>query len=323
MAIAESIPILRLPITIQARILRNLDSFETLENVCLASETLWHTHNSYRDYIQCGIALSSIEALDQAIFTARVLSLSEQYQNARYEAIIAHVQRAPPNELPLPPEGHLIETLRLQDEGISEIARVIFDIIPSLQRSEFGAQLTGGQQGASSPITLEQVKSALYRLRVLLGFLLDSALLRSPQCEIPPGFGKFVDTFIASEKSTLRLVFAIFHAAYIDVTDYHLESTRGDIFQEHMSGLHDMLEQFMAGGLRIGRAQWLRQRGLKPDADLVGLWLLLFLNDSDDPEWHSQIVFQELRPVVLVRELALVMWRARERESLAQRELSW
>ncbi|KAG0636438.1 hypothetical protein HOY80DRAFT_1088475 [Tuber brumale] len=322
MATIKSIPILLFPITIQARILCHLDSFETLENVCLASEALWYTHNAYRDYIQRGIAFSSIEAFDQALFTARTLSLSEQHPNTPHEVIIAEVQRAPPSELPLPREGHLIEALRLQDEGISEIARVIFDFIPSFEKSGFGAQLTGGERIAPS-ITLEQVKSVLYRLRVLLGFPLESVLLGTPKYEIPPGFGKFIDTFSNSEKPIFRLVLAIFHAAYLDVTDYHLESARGDIFQEHMSGLHDTLEQFMAGGSRNGKRQWLRQQGLRPDMDLVSLWLLLFLNDSGGVERPSDIALRGLEPVSLVREFALVMWRARERESLVKSEVYW
>jgi len=104
------------------------------------------------------------------------------------------------------------------------------------------------------------------------------------------------------------------------VTDHHLESAGGDTFQEHKSGLHDVLEQFMAGGSRNGKAEWLRQQGLRPDADLVSLWLLLFLNDGDGLERRrSQIVFQALRPVIVVRELALMMWRARERQSFCKK----
>jgi len=319
MAITETIPILLFPITIQANILSHLDSFETLENVCLTSGTLLRTHNTYRDYIQRGIALSSIEAFDQALFTARTLFHSEQHPNTSYEAIIAHVQRAPPSELPLPREGHLIETLKRQDECISEIARVIFDILPSVEKLRFGSHLMNGQHRAPS-ITLGQVKSVLYRLRVLLRFPLDGVLPESPKCETPPGFGKFIDTFSGPERSIFRLVFAAFHAVYLDVTDYYLESAGGDISQGHMSRLRDTLEQFMGGGSRNGKTEWLRQQGLNPDADLVSLWILLFLNGSDGLEGpRSQIEFQALKPVIIVRDLALMMWRARERESFEKR----
>ncbi|KAG0124691.1 hypothetical protein HOY82DRAFT_573097, partial [Tuber indicum] len=320
MVVVESIPILLFPITVQAKILSHLDSFETLENVCLASETLWYTQNAYRDYIQRGIALSSIEAFDQALFTARTLSLSGQHLNIPFEAIIAEVQRAPPSVLPLPQEGHLIETLRLQDEGISDIATVIFDIIPRFEKSGFGAQLTSGQHIPPS-ITLGQVKSVLYRLRVLLGFLLKSVLPETAKYELPPGFGKFIDTFSGPEKSIFRQVLAIFHAVYLDVTDYKLESAQDGIFHEHMNGLHDTLVQFMDGGSRNGKRQWLRQHGLRPDTDLVGLWLLLFLNDNGGVENPSHIEGRGLRPVHIVREFAMMMWKAREKESPVKGEL--
>ncbi|RPB00542.1 hypothetical protein L873DRAFT_1788921 [Choiromyces venosus 120613-1] len=319
MSAAESIPILLFPVTIQACILSHLDSFETLENVCSASETLWHTHNSFRDYIHRGIALSSIEALDQALFTARTLSLSEQYPNTSYATIIITIQRAPPNEIPLPLEGYLLEPLILQDEGVSEVAGMIFNTIPKVKRSGLGAHLMSPQPGAPS-ITLEQVKSVLYRLRVLLGFLLESAPLMTAKHQIPPGVSGFINTFSPSERSIFSLVFAIFHAAYLDVTDYHLESDRGDTPQGHMSGLRDTLERFLSGGTRSGKTEWLRRQGHRADADLVTLWLLLFLNDSEGSERPSQIVFQALRPMIIVREL--VTLRARERESLTGSEIS-
>ena len=146
----------------------------------------------------------------------------------------------------------------------------------------------------------------LYRLRVLLGFRLDGVLPESQKCKTPPGFSKFIDTFSGPERSIFRLVFAAFHAVYLDVTDYYPESAGGDIFQEHMSGLRDTLEHFMEGGSRNGKAQQLRQQGPKPDADHVSLWILLFLNDRDVPEGPcSQIEFQALKPVIIVRDLAL------------------
>ena len=137
MAATETIPILIFPIRIQANILSHLDCFETLEDICLTSETLLHTHNTYRDYIQRGIALLSIEAIDQALFVVGTLSHREQHPNTRYEEIIAHVQHAPPSELRLPREGHLIEKVKLQDECVSKIARVIFDILPSVEKLTF------------------------------------------------------------------------------------------------------------------------------------------------------------------------------------------
>ena len=122
-----------------------------------------------------------------------------------------------------------------------------------------------------------QVKSVvLYRLRVLLGFPADSVLPESQKCKTPPRFSKFIDTFSGPERSIFRLVFAAFHAVYLDVADYYPEFAGGDIFQEHMSGLRDTLENFMEGRSRNGKAEQLRQQGLNPGADLVSLWILFF-----------------------------------------------